>query len=156
MRSIKELMLKFIKYRVIPVLLLGFTASVHAGEMDGRGLVCNKQGGYGKTHLSPIYFERGMVKDVIIEELSIKKSLVGNYESANLRTVWIVLSENGELSERVFDWETGRLGINEYLTDISKKIYTEWECELTDWERIEIYMRKKIEKLMQEMRESKH
>ena len=30
----------FIKYIVIPVLLLGFTAPVHAGEMDGKGLEC--------------------------------------------------------------------------------------------------------------------
>lgn len=141
------------KYLVYAFIFFGFSVLVHSGEMDGEGLICNKQGGYGKTYLTPIFFERGVVKDVVVKEYSIVTHPVGDYSSSDLVTTWKLVSENNEVSERLFDEGTGKLSITQHLVESSEPIYSEWECQVTDWAGIEIYMQDEIQRLMEEIAE---
>ena len=144
------------QYIVWALIFFGFSVLVYSGEMDGEGLICNKQGGYGKTYLTPIFFEQGVVKDVVVEEFSIETQPVGGYAVADFTTTWRVVSETNEFTERLFDRETGKLSIVQHLADISEPIYSEWECEVTDWAGIELYMRNEIQKLVEESVEHEH
>ena len=143
------------KYMAALVLLIGFVFPVYAGGMDDQGLICNKQGGYGKTYLTPIFFEHGVVKDVVLDEFLIEKQLVGEYAVTESLITWRHFFQNDEFSERSFDRGTSRLSDNRYIADDSDPVYSEWECQVTDWVGIDLYMWNEIEKLKDEMEDGK-
>ena len=133
-------MLKFIKYRVIPVLLLGFTAPVHAGEMDGKGLECTFV--ENPLNLGPKYylFENDKVVQPYVDHstpLSIKRETYqDDYEATASTIVWS--------TSYTFDRKTLKLSVSMGME--TQKYY----CEVMTPEEIELILQKHIEVFKEE------
>ena len=140
MRSIKEPMRIFIKYIVIPVLLLGFTAPVHSGEMDGKGLECtfveNPLNFASKYYL----FENGKVVQPYVDNstpLSIKRETYqDDYEATASAIVWS--------TSYTFDRKTLKLSVSMGME--TQKYY----CQVMTPEEIESILQKHIEVFKEE------
>ena len=140
MRPIKEPMRIFIKYIVIPVLLLGFTAPVHAGEMDGKGLECtlveNPLNFASKYYL----FENGKVVQPYVDNstpLSIKRETYqDDYEATASTIVWS--------TSYTFDRKTLKLSVSMGME--TQKYY----CQVITPEEIQSILQKKIGALKEE------
>ena len=140
MRPIKEPMRIFIKYIVIPVLLLGFTAPVHAGEMDGKGLECtfleNPLNFGAKYYL----FENGKVVQAYVDHstpLSIKsEAYQDDYEATASTIVWS--------TSYTFDRKTLKLSVSMGME--TQKYY----CQVMTPEEIESILQKQIRALKEE------
>ena len=137
MRPIKEPMRIFIKYIVIPVLLLGFTAAVHAGEMDGKGLECtfleNPLNFGAKYYL----FENGKVVQPYVDDstpLSIKRETYqDDYEATASTIVWS--------TSYTFDRKSLKLSVS---MGMETQFYY---CQVMTAEEIELILQKQIEAL---------
>ena len=140
MRPIKEPMRIFIKYIVIPVLLLGFTAPVHAGEMDGKGLECtlveNPLNFASKYYL----FENGKVVQPYVDNstpLSIKRETYqDDYEATASTIVWS--------TSYTFDRKSLKLSVSMGME--TQKYY----CQVMTPEEIESILQKQIRALKEE------
>ena len=140
MRPIKEPMGIFIKYIVIPVLLLGFTAPVHAGEMDGKGLECtfleNPLNFASKYYL----FENGKVVQPYVDNstpLSIKRETYqDDYEATASTIVWS--------TSYTFDRKNLKLSVSMGME--TQKYY----CQVMTPEEIESILQKQIRALKEE------
>ena len=140
MRPIKEPMRIFIKYIVIPVLLLGFTAPVHAGEMDGKGLECtlveNPLNFASKYYL----FENGKVVQPYVDDstpLSIKRETYqDDYEATASTIVWS--------TSYTFDRKNLKLSVSMGME--TQKYY----CQVMTPEEIESILQKQIRALKEE------
>ena len=140
MRPIKEPMGIFIKYIVIPVLLLGFTAPVHAGEMDGKGLECtfleNPLNFGAKYYL----FENGKVVQPYVDDstpLSIKRETYqDDYEATASAIVWS--------TSYTFDRKTLKLSVSMGME--TQKYY----CQVITPEEIQSILQKQIGALKEE------
>jgi hypothetical protein len=140
MRPIKEPMRIFIKYIVIPVLLLGFTAPVHAGEMDGKGLECtfieNPLNFASKYYL----FENGKVVQPYVDNstpLSIKRETYqDDYEATASTIVWS--------TSYTFDRKNLKLSVSMGME--TQKYY----CQVMTPEEIESILQKQIRALKEE------
>ena len=125
----------FIKYIVTPVLLLGFTAPVHAGEMDGKGLECtfieNPLNFASKYYL----FENVKVVQPYVDNstpLSIKRETYqDDYEATASAIVWS--------TSYTFDRKTLKLSVSMGME--TQKYY----CQEITPEEIESILRKQIE-----------
>ena len=137
MRSIKEAMRIFIKYIVIPVLLLGFTAPVHTGEMDGKGLECTFV--ENPLNFGPKYylFENGKVVQPYVDHstpLSIKRETYqDDYEATASAIVWS--------TSYTFDRKTLKLSVSMGMET------QKYHCQLTAPEEIESILQKQIQTL---------
>ena len=133
-------MLKFIKYKVIPVLLLGFTAPVHAGEMDGKGLECtfleNPLNFGAKYYL----FENGKVVQPYVDDstpLTIKtETYQDDYEATASTIVWS--------TSYTFDRKNLKLSVSMGME--TQKYY----CQVMTPEEIESILQKQIRALKEE------
>ena len=140
MRPIKEPMRIFIKYIVIPVLLLGFTAPVHAGEMEGKGLECtfleNPLNFGAKYYL----FENGKVVQPYVDDstpLSIKRETYqDDYEATASTIVWS--------TSYTFDRKSLKLSVSMGME--TQKYY----CQVMTPEEIESILQKQIRALKEE------
>ena len=140
MRPIKEPMRIFIKYIVIPVLLLGFTTPVYAGEMDGKGLECtfieNPLNFASKYYL----FENGKVVQPYVDNstpLSIKRETYqDDYEATASTIVWS--------TSYTFDRKTLKLSVSMGME--TQKYY----CQVMTHKEIQLILRKQIEALKEE------
>ena len=140
MRPIKEPMRIFIKYIVIPVLLLGFTAPVHAGEMDGKGLECtfleNPLNFGAKYYL----FENGKVVQPYVDDstpLSIKRETYqDDYEATASTIVWS--------TSYTFDRKNLKLSVSMGME--TQKYY----CQVMTHKEIESILQKQIEAVKEE------
>ena len=140
MRPIKEPMRIFIKYIVIPVLLLCFTAPVHAGEMDGKGLECtfleNPLNFGAKYYL----FENGKVVQPYVDDstpLSIKRETYqDDYEATASTIVWS--------TSYTFDRKNLKLSVSMGME--TQKYY----CQVMTPEEIESILQKQIGALKEE------
>ena len=140
MRPIKEPMRIFIKYIVIPVLLLGFTAPVHAGEMDGKGLECTlveKPLNFASKYY---LFENGKVVQPYVDNstpLSIKRETYqDDYEATASTIVWS--------TSYTFDRKTLKLSVSMGME--TQKYY----CQVMTPEEIESILQKQIRALKEE------
>ena len=128
------------KYVVILVLLLGFTAPVHAGEMDGKGLECtfieNPLNFASKYYL----FENGKVVQPYVDDstpLSIKRETYqDDYEATASAIVWS--------TSYTFDRKTLKLSVSMGME--TQKYY----CQVMTPEEIEAILQKQIEALKEE------
>ena len=140
MHSIKEAMRIFIKYIVIPVLFLGFTAPVHTGEMDGKGLECTFV--ENPLNFGPKYylFENGKVVQPYVDHSiprSIKRETYqDDYEATASAIVWS--------TSYTFDRKTLKLSVSMGME--TQKYY----CQVMTPEEIESILQKQIRALKEE------
>ena len=128
------------KYLVILVLLLGFTAPVHAGEMDGKGLECtfleNPLNFGAKYYL----FENGKVVQPYVDDstpLSIKRETYqDDYEATASTIVWS--------TSYTFDRKNLKLSVSMGME--TQKYY----CQVMTPEEIESILQKQIRALKEE------
>jgi len=128
------------KYVAILVLLLGFTAPVHAGEMDGEGLECT----FIENPLlfGPKYylFENGKVVQTYVDNstpLRIKRDTYqDDYEATASAIVWS--------TSYTFDRKTLKLSVSMGME--TQKYY----CQVMTPEEIEAILQKQIEALKEE------
>ena len=130
----------FIKYIVIPVLLLGFTAPVHAGEMDGKGLGCTFV--EDPLNFGPKYylFENGKVVQPYVDHStppSIKRETYqDDYEATASTIVWS--------TSYTFDRKTLKLSVSMGME--TQKYY----CQVITPEEIQSILQKQIGALKEE------
>ena len=128
------------KYVVILVLLLGFTAPVHAGEMDGEGLECTFI--ENPLNFGPKYylFENGKVVQTYVDNstpLRIKRDTYqDDYEATASAIVWS--------TSYTFDRKTLKLSVSMGME--TQKYY----CQVMTPEDIESILQKQIEALKEE------
>ena len=128
------------KYVAILVLLLGFTAPVHAGEMDGKGLECtfleNPLNFGAKYYL----FENGKVVQPYVDNstpLSIKRETYqDDYEATASAIVWS--------TSYTFNRKTLKLSVSMGME--TQKYY----CQVMAPEEIESILQKQVESLKDE------
>ena len=143
------------KYIVILVLLLVFTLPVQAGEVDGEGIICHKQEGYGKKYLDPIFLENGSVLAVELEKLIIRKRQLGDYRTSSSSITWSLDIESGGSVKNSLDRETLKLSTVVHVPGAQEEYtYLYFKCESVDWMKIEQYMQSKINKLQEEMEDN--
>ena len=125
------------KYVVILVLLLGFTAPVHAGEVDGKGLECTLV--ENPLNFGPKYylFENGKVVQSYVDNstpLRIKRDTYqDDYEATADAIVWS--------TSYTLDRETLKLSVSMGME--TQKYY----CQVMTPEEIESILQKQIEVL---------
>ena len=128
------------KYVAILVLLLGFTAPVHAGEMDGEGLECTFI--ENPLNFGPKYylFENGKVVQTYVDNstpLRIKRDTYqDDYEATASAIVWS--------TSYTFDRKTLKLSVSMGME--TQKYY----CQVMTPEEIEAILQKQIEALKEE------
>ena len=128
------------KYVAILVLLLGFTAPVHAGEMDGEGLECTFI--ENPLNFGPKYylFENGKVVQTYVDNstpLRIKRDTYqDDYEATASAIVWS--------TSYTFDRKTLKLSVSMGME--TQKYY----CQVMTPEDIESILQKQIEALKEE------
>ena len=130
----------FMKNIVIPALVLGFTAPVQAGEMDGKGLECtfveNPLNFASKYYL----FENGKVVQPYVDNstpLSIKRETYqDDYEATASAIVWS--------TSYTFNRKTLKLSVSMGME--TQKYY----CQLMEPEEIESILQKQIQALKEE------
>jgi len=128
------------KYVAILVLLLGFTAPVHAGEMDGEGLECTFI--ENPLNFGPKYylFENGKVVQTYVDNstpLRIKRDTYqDDYEATTGAIVWS--------TSYTFDRKTLKLSVSMGME--TQKYY----CQVMTPEEIEAILQKQIEALKEE------
>ena len=143
------------KYVVILVLLLVFTLPVQAGEVDGEGIICHKQEGYGKKYLDPIFLENGSVLAVELEKLIIRKRQLGDYRTSSSSITWSLDIESGGSVKNSLDRETLKLSTVVHVPGAQEEYtYFHFKCESADWIRIEQHMQSRIDKLKEEMEDN--
>ena len=143
------------KYVVILVLLLGFTLPVQAGEVDGEGIICHKQEGYGKKYLDPIFLENGSVLAVELEKLRIRKRQLGKYRTSSSSITWRHDIESGGSANNSLDRETLKLSTVVHVPGTQEEYtYLHFKCESVDWIGIELHMQSRIDKLKEEMEDN--
>lgn len=143
------------KYVVILVSLLGFMPPVQAGEVDGAGIICHKQEGYGKKYLDPIFLENGSVLAVELEKLTIRKRQLGEYRASSSSITWRHDVESGGSVENSLDRETLKLSV--VVQDPGSQdeyIYLHFKCAYADWIGIELHMQSRIDKLKEDMEDN--
>ena len=140
MRAIKEPMRIFMKNIVIPALVLGFTAPVQAGEMDGKGLECTFV--ENPLNFGPKYylFENGKVVQPYVDNstpLSIKRETYqDDYEATASTIVWS--------TSYTFDRKNLKLSVSMGME--TQKYY----CQVMTPEEIESILQKQIRALKEE------
>ncbi len=128
------------KYVAILVLFLGFTAPVHAGEMDGEGLECTFI--ENPLNFGPKYylFENGKVVQTYVDNstpLRIKRDTYqDDYEATTGAIVWS--------TSYTFDRKTLKLSVSMGME--TQKYY----CQVMTPEEIEVILQKQIEALKEE------
>ena len=143
------------KYVGILVFLLGFAPPVQAGEVDGEGIICHKQDGYGKKYLDPIFLENGSVLAVELEKLTIRKRQLGKYRTSNSLVTWRLDIESGGSAKSSLDRETLKLSTVVHVPGTQEEYtYLHFKCESADWIQIEQHMQSRIDKLKEEMEDN--
>ena len=128
------------KYAVTLVLLLGFTAPVHTGEMDGKGLECTFV--ENPLNFGPKYylFENGKVVQPYVDNsipLSIKRE---TYQDDYKATVDAITWSNS------YTWDRKTLKLSVSMGMETQKYY----CHVMTPEEIESILQKQIEILREE------
>ena len=137
---------------VILVFLLGFALPVEAGEVDGGGIICHKQEGYGKKYLDPIFMENGSVLTVELEQLTIRKRQLGEYRISSSSVTWRLDIETGGSVINSLDRETLKLSTVVHVPGAQEEYtYLHFKCESVNWIGIEQHMQSRIDKLKEEM-----
>ena len=128
------------KYVVVLVLLLGFTAPVHSGELDGKGLACTLV--ENPLNFGPKYylFENGKVVQPYVDNstpLSIKRETYqDDYEATASTIVWS--------TSYTFDRKNLKLSVSMGME--TQKYY----CQVMTPEEIESILQKQIRALKEE------
>ena len=128
------------KYVVVLVLLLGFTAPVHSGELDGKGLECTLV--ENPLNFGPKYylFENGKVVQPYVDDsppLSIKRETYqDDYEATASTIVWS--------TSYTFDRKNLKLSVSMGMEP--QKYY----CQVMTPEEIESILQKQIRALKEE------
>ena len=143
------------KYVGILVFLLWFTPPVQSGEVDGEGIICHKQQGYGKKYLDPIFLENGSVLAVELEKLTIRTRQLGKYKTSSSSVTWRLDIESGGSVKNSLDRESLKLSTVVHVPGTQEEYtYFHFKCESADWIRIEQHMQSRIDKLKEEMEDN--
>ena len=143
------------KYVVTLVLLLGFILPVQGGEVDGEGIICHKQEGYGKKYLDPIFLENGSVLVVELDKSMIRKRQLGKYRASSSSITWRLDTESGGSVKNSLDRETLKLSTVVHGPGTQEEYtYLHFKCEPADWMKIEQHMQFRINKLQEEMEDN--
>ena len=128
------------KYAAILVLLLGFTAPVHAGDLDGKGLECTLV--ENPLNFRPKYylFENGKVVQSYVDNSTPLRIKRDTYQDGYEATVGAVLWSNS------YTWDRKTLKLS-----VSMGMETQfYYCQVMTPEEIEAILQKQIEALKEE------
>ena len=128
------------KYVVLLVLLLGFTAPVHAGELDGKGLECTLV--ENPLNYGPKYylFENGKVVQSYVDNSTPLRIKRDTYQDDYEATVDAITWSNSYTLDR----KTLKLSVSMGME--TQKYY----CQVMTPEEIEAILQKQIEALKEE------